>query len=257
MQWKRILFILFLSLPVLTGLGFWQYTHSAYQARIPGSGTAELAAELDSRLPPDRPVAILVPLNGTPTSLDHPSYRNAAVALEIGMRIPKRDRYLILSEGHTGDPCVSGADITLRLLGLKKGYNQAEAITVLLEEEATTTYENIIFSKPILEERFNKTGVSLLVSGMSAPFGSSLPSLLRGDIGHGARAFMLARSIWHAHSAIDPVGFIPANEVDPAIGNYGMRYNFFTMVLASAGVLSLPRFDRNNMRDSGAVCMVH
>lgn len=246
--------LLLLAIP----LSIWQYANEAYnQHLIPPKrenlaalSTQTYARAADRSIPPGAPVVAFVPLNGTPLDQTHASYRNAAIALEFLQQIPDHPRYLLLSEGYTGDPCISGAEITMLLLGLQKGLNTPSNVTVILEEEATTTYENISFSTPLLTKQFQHSNAYIVIIGLSQQYDIQFPI----DVGHGARATMLAQTAWHRVPQLHLVGFLPTTLLDNSLPNYDSSYNAFTMSLASMGALGLPRFDRNDMRTPQTVC---
>lgn len=204
---------------------------------------------LSARLEPDTPLVMIVPLNGTPGSQDHISYKNAFVALQVLQRTTVEQKYLILSEGNTLTACQSGAAITAELLGQAPGFNPDTGVHILLEEKAATTVENVLFSKDILEELFPDTKVSVVVAGMA----ESVPSYTNAlgnrsgigmDVGHGSRALLLLQQIYFGNATIKIAGMLPTNRIDSSIQNYPFSYNMLTMIVGSLGGLYLPYFDR-------------
>lgn len=195
--------------------------------------------EISRLVPKDAPVVILVPLNGFPDSATHPTYINARVVQEVlkGMTTPRK--YMLLSEGYTGTQCISGAEVTASLLTLKEGYNEKENVTVLLEKHATTTLENIQNAKKILQKKFPREDVYVVVAGMTDvyPFADT-------DIGHGARAFMFAKQNFASLTNVHVLGLLPTNMIDNAFKSYPHDYNAATMYLGANGLLNMPVFDK-------------
>lgn len=244
--------------PALPSLAAVQHDRIAATATYHRSGTdliSQYAAAIEDRVPSGAPVVVIVPLNGTPVFQDHASYRSAWIALEVLRRVAGRHRYLLLSEGYTGDPCVSGAEITAELLGLKEGLNKEYNITLLLEKEATTTYANMVRGTQLIKNTISEGEVYVVVAGMSSAGGESAwDDWARVDIGHAARAYMLGKSIWGSGSRVRGVGILPTTLLDPTISAYPDRYNLSTMVLASVGALALPRFERGDKRRPELPC---
>jgi hypothetical protein len=206
------------------------------------------AKKIDALIPPGSPIVMLVPLNGTPNSDAHLSVMNARIAMEVLSRIPSRERYLVLSEGKTGDYCISGAEITANYLELTEGYNNKRDITVILEKEATTTLENILLSTQLLQERVDTSPeqpIAVIIAGVS-----DTETFWVGDIGHGARAFLFADWEWNGKKSqknLHAFGYLPTNLIDPRIKGYPGHYNLQTWMLASTGLLYLPVFDRSGL----------
>ncbi len=212
------------------------------------------ADSIATDVPANEPVVIFVPLNGVPTSEHHPSYRSSKVALEILKRLPNHKKYLLLSEGYDMTTCSSGSELVAGMLYMHEGYNENNDVYVLLEREARTTLQNVILSEQIIGYTFADAPVHVIIAGITdvkrTPFGLI-------DIGHGARAYVLAkqRSLWS--SSITLQGIIPTNTIDYYIGGYPTRYNAITMVLATTRALYLPFFDRSEIVAEGADCILH
>lgn len=199
-------------------------------------------------------LVMLVPLNGTPTYSEHLSVVNARAALKVLTKVQAEERYLVLSEGRIRNTCLSGAMLTAQYLGIEPGYNEDLDLTVLLEEKATTTVENIWFTDPILQEKVlrgdtNKP-VTVLVVGVSdvnpevsiGMLGFQIPGV---DIGHGARAYLNAVRQWPVeHGQISTLGYIPSDLITSDAVPYPTRYSLATWVLTVTGALYLPIFDR-------------
>lgn len=205
------------------------------------------------RLVEGNPVVMVVPLNGTPVTRDHISYKNAFVALEVLERIPGEEKYLLLSEGNTASACRSGAAVTAELLEQVPGFNEDTGVTVILEENAATTVENVLFTRDILEELFPDKSLSIIVAGMHnalPPYQSSLGSRspVGLDVGHGARAFLLFQQMYLGNSQVQLAGMLPTNRVDATIQNYPFSYNILTMIAGALGGLYLPYFDREEFQ---------
>jgi uncharacterized SAM-binding protein YcdF (DUF218 family) len=213
-------------------------TAPMYDDSIDGVFTA-FGEEITSQVPKDKPLVILVPLNGYPDTATHPTYINSRVVQEVLKGVTVSRKYLILSEGYTGTQCISGAEATAALIGLKEGYNEKENLTVLLENHATTTLENIQNSKKILEKEFPKEDVYVIIAGMTDvyPFADT-------DIGHGARAFMFAKQNFASLPNVHIIGLLPTNMIDIAFKSYPHEYNAATMYLGANGLLNLPVFDK-------------
>lgn len=203
------------------------------------------ANQITESVPEDEVVVIVVPLNGTPDSILHPSFKNANVSLEVLRRISNRQKVLVLSEGYQRGNCTSGADITLYLLALNTGYNEHNDVTVLLERDASTTFENIIFSKKIVTDFLHDKNAVIFIAGMSDTIYGKSGRDVGFDIGHGARAFILAKQNWRNQVNSVLKGFLPTNKIDPSVQNYSRKYNFLTMFAGANGLLSLSPFDKN------------
>lgn len=200
------------------------------------------AEGISAKISPDNPVVMLVPLNGFPDGLHHPSFKNAQVALEILKRVRSAEKYLILSEGYTGNTCMSGAQATAFMLSLNEGYDVKSGVHIVFESHARTTLENITNTKKILVSNFQGRDAALVVAGMSDPF-----PLANTDVGHGARAYMFARQNYGSLPYIHVIGLLPTNQVDSTIGGYSHKYNSATMFLGANGLLGLPFFNRKSM----------
>lgn len=212
----------------------------------------DFADQLVQKSPEIEPVVVIVPLNGSPDSIYHPSFKNAYAALQVLSRVSDREKVLVLSEGYAEGMCTSGAELTLALLGMQEGYNNYNGVTILLEKEASTTYENIIFSKKLLSERYPQKIISVFIAGMSD---KKLETNGFGiDIGHGARAYMLASQNLKS-DLIQLRGLIPTDILDPSVQNYSSNYSFLTMVLGAIHLLQLPSLDKktNGSIDSSCV----
>ncbi len=240
------------------GVSTFQQTAEAYSSHVKVEHTNVLnevyrnyAESIAASIPESAPVVVFVPLNGVPNSEDHPSYRNSKVALEILKKLPNRDKYLLLSEGNDSTTCSSGAEIVAAMLYMHEGYNSNNDVTVLLEKDARTTLQNVILSEQILRETFQDKQVYVLVAGISdikeTPFGVI-------DIGHGARAFVLAKQRDTWSSSVHLEGIIPTNTIDFYIGGYPSQYNLATMILGANGLLHLPFFDRSEAIPERAGC---
>ena len=207
------------------------------------------ARDIEQRIDPTYPLIMIVPLNGTPDSLNHISYKNAAVALAVLQQVQAERKFLLLSEGNTLDPCRSGAEITAEMLGVTEERAILNDVEVVTEENAATTVENILFSKEIIQKRWPDQDVSILVAGMVDPFpvytSVTGPRFFTGiDVGHAARAFLLLNQVFFGVPDIHLIGVLPTNRIDPSITNYPFSYNALTMVAGALGGLYLPYFDR-------------
>lgn len=220
-------------------IAFQSHIHvPAYNDSIDGIFSA-YGEEISKSIPNEIPIVFLVPLNGFPDTATHPSFINARVVQEVMKHVSAHKKYLILSEGYTGNKCVSGAEATASMIGLKEGYNQQEDITVLLEKHATTTLENILNSKKILSDTFDRQEVALIIAGMEDIYPTQ-----NIDVGHGARAFMFAKQNYASVPNIHIFGMMPTNMIDTAILSYPHDYNITTMYLGANGLLNLPVFDK-------------
>lgn len=196
------------------------------------------------QLPKDKPVVVIVPLNGVPHDDTHDSYKNAKVALDFIKKLPVKEKYIVLSEGRTDSwhPCIAGAEQTALWFSLQPGYNSRYDVTLLLDNNAVTTVENIQESNAILQKRFNKKPVTVLIAGSSdnkSILGKNI------DIGHVSRAYILAKQQFLLHPSFSLEGIIPTNVVDTTIQGYSSAYNATTMTLATSGLLYLPYFDKH------------
>ena len=207
------------------------------------------ADSISSQVPAGKPVVMFVPLNGFPDSTTHLSYKNAQVALAVLNKVKAEQKYIIFSEGYTGSTCLSGAQATGLMLSMNEGYNANIGVTVLLEPHAKTTLENILFSKKILRDTFVNQDAYLVVAGMTDQ--KTIGNL---DVGHGARAFMLAKQNYASLPRIHVLGLLPTTEIDNTIISYTHAYNFQTMFLGANGVLNLPFFNKKFARKPIAGC---
>lgn len=207
------------------------------------------ANSITAQVPAGKPVVMFVPLNGFPDSTTHLSYKNAQVALAVLNKVKAEQKYILFSEGYTGSTCLSGAQATALMLSMNEGYNSNIGVSVLLEPHAKTTLENIRFSKNILKSTFVNEDAYLVVAGMTDE--DTIENL---DVGHGARAFMLAKQNYASLPHIHVIGLLPTTEIDKTIISYTHAYNFQTMFLGANGVLNLPFFNKKFARKPIAGC---